>query len=295
MRREKGFTLVELLVVIGIIALLASILVPTLTRATELANQAICMANLSAISRAIGVYKNQYDDKWPWIQKTDGWTSGWGWEVPTGQHRDFDPYEDPNNPRDRAITALMFLLVRDGQHVGLFTCPSDDDVSPEPEIKWDHDDNEQTEDEYYWDFSDDTHVSYSWQAPIIKKGYRLNGVSDDETDAVVMADKSPLYDDETWSSEDLSKPVSADVIRRNMSQNHDGGRKVIALRVGMNVVREDRPDIGPGRDHIYTASGERLRGTRRWGTARSVQAHFSVRDSFLIGPVAGRDEPADEP
>ena len=62
----RGFTLVELLVVIGIIALLISILLPVLSRAREAANAAKCSANMRSAMQAVLIY----------VSESKGWLPG---------------------------------------------------------------------------------------------------------------------------------------------------------------------------------------------------------------------------
>jgi len=62
---EKGFTLIELLVVVAIIALLISILLPSLSSAREQARQAKCLANLKTIGTVMNMYFNEQRDWFP--------------------------------------------------------------------------------------------------------------------------------------------------------------------------------------------------------------------------------------
>jgi prepilin-type N-terminal cleavage/methylation domain-containing protein/prepilin-type processing-associated H-X9-DG protein len=58
---RRGFTLIELLVVIAIIALLVSILLPSLTKAKELAKQVVCASNQHQIAMCMIIYADDYD------------------------------------------------------------------------------------------------------------------------------------------------------------------------------------------------------------------------------------------
>ena len=61
-RSLYGFTLIELLVVISIIALLVSILIPSLSKAREAAKKVVCKANLKQISLSAYMYGNDNND-----------------------------------------------------------------------------------------------------------------------------------------------------------------------------------------------------------------------------------------
>ena len=64
-RSVAGFTLVELLVVIAIIALLLTLVAPTLFKGKDEANSVACKQKLSEIGKSFLLYRNHHDDKYP--------------------------------------------------------------------------------------------------------------------------------------------------------------------------------------------------------------------------------------
>ena len=62
---KSHFTLIELLIVIGVIAILASLLLPALSRAKYMANLVACMNNQRQIAVSCTVYASENNDKWP--------------------------------------------------------------------------------------------------------------------------------------------------------------------------------------------------------------------------------------
>ena len=124
-RRRVGFTLVELLVVIGIIALLISILMPALARAKDHANRAKCLSNLRQIGQAFVMYMNENKGAFPYgARGNEAYMEDWiSWQITA-------PAAGPPNrgtPRTKPGLEYSALYRYLGQpQDALFQCPSDD-------------------------------------------------------------------------------------------------------------------------------------------------------------------------
>ena len=98
-KKTKAFTLLELLIVIGIIALLASMLLPALSKARGIARRTKCISNLKQIGMILDIYKTNND----------------GWYCP-GYHW--------------ADKLVPYLARPDSNSLRIFICPSDETPFP---------------------------------------------------------------------------------------------------------------------------------------------------------------------
>ena len=142
-----GFTLIEMLTVIAIIALLISILLPSLASAREQAKRAYCLANLRSIGQASHAYATESArelllpihqsmrsfkpaaDYWLW--RTAMWFSFGGRSAPQpflGGDKTYKLGEDPNwaaasRPMNRYLYGGIYDA--DAREMKLYRCPSD--------------------------------------------------------------------------------------------------------------------------------------------------------------------------
>jgi prepilin-type N-terminal cleavage/methylation domain-containing protein len=127
--QSKGFTLVELLVVIGIIALLISILLPSLSKARETANKVKCGSNLKQIGNALLLYANDNNGAFPrtYYDPTKP-IKGKAADATTGNNKP-DPFDKTNPVGVNNVPAELYMLMRtEDLTAAVMVCPSANDT-----------------------------------------------------------------------------------------------------------------------------------------------------------------------
>jgi len=133
MRKAHGFTLIELLVVVAIIAVLISILVPSLKGARDLAQGVACQANYRTIGLAAATYMADNEQK---LVLRGDWTVTSGSAVPVSgynsdQARWFDVLASYMGIRGFSTPTSMDKRFNDGtvtdfnRRTGMLWCPTD--------------------------------------------------------------------------------------------------------------------------------------------------------------------------
>jgi prepilin-type N-terminal cleavage/methylation domain-containing protein/prepilin-type processing-associated H-X9-DG protein len=123
--RPGGFTLIELMVVVTVIAILAALLLPALARAKGKGQAILCLSNLRQLGLALHVYAGDHDDALPYNMGADGiqktvaarqylnWVNNvMSWEL------------DPENTNEVLLTVGGIGPYFSGTS-SIFKCPSD--------------------------------------------------------------------------------------------------------------------------------------------------------------------------
>jgi len=262
---RKGFTLIELLVVVAIIALLIGILLPSLSRAREVANRTVCGTNMNGFYKSFYTYSVTNKDKFPQYARNSGGdanTSAVGFNV---SKRD-GSVAGNEEAFDSNVTAALWITVRNGSSgPKSWICPSDRGAEADPLTTitetMDGTSGAVFSDtgaplEQIWDFGSRENLSYS----VLNMYHELTGKnwsSNVKSDWVLMSDDNnaqsaipaPSETGDLHSHEATDKPSAAVLAARENSQNHSDGEGQNYLFGDGHVEFANDPFVGPNSDN----------------------------------------------
>ena len=106
--KSRGFTLVEILIVVVILGILAAIVIPQFTDAASQANESALMSNLQAVRGQIELYKIQHKENLPGEDSSAGLKGALTTQtdIDGAAGTDYGPYmrEIPKNPYNKLNT-----------------------------------------------------------------------------------------------------------------------------------------------------------------------------------------------
>jgi prepilin-type N-terminal cleavage/methylation domain-containing protein/prepilin-type processing-associated H-X9-DG protein len=281
--KTKGFTLVELLVVIGIIALLISILLPSLNRARETANRVKCASNLRQLGQAIMLYSNENRGAFPRVKYVPGAavTQTWGNQGAAWPARG-DSFDHATN---NDVTASLYLLMKTQDITSeVFTCPSSN------QERWNFGGGQNTAlNHSNWEGQTgiNRNLSYSYQAPFpnnnaVASGWKLNNTLSAEY--AVAADMNPGTN---TTGAGTAARAASQVTTTSSSAEMKGANSVNHDRDGQNVLYGDghvefqqNPFVGVQRDNIWTRRTTVTPSDT--GSLDRTDGSYDANDSFLL-------------
>jgi prepilin-type N-terminal cleavage/methylation domain-containing protein/prepilin-type processing-associated H-X9-DG protein len=117
---QKGFTLIELMVVITLIAILAAITFPVFAQTKEAAKATVCVNNLAQLSLAFELYSHDFDDI---VVPARTWGPSSSDGAPQGPNDGTGDWPDPNSG-SRLAGIWTTILQPYAKNQDLFFCPS---------------------------------------------------------------------------------------------------------------------------------------------------------------------------
>ena len=234
---RRAFTLLELLLVIGIIGLLLGILLPALERVRHRGYLLACAANLHAIGQAVQTYASENGGHFPRTRYVPDAPIAWGTGAASA-----DSF-GPAGPAVNDMTAAFWLLVRQQRLTPrVFACPYNDvfQYEPDPSPPATH-----------ANFASvDKHLGYSFADPYPGEAARLAGYAWDATLGATFplaADKNPGVD--ANGSNVLARDLATDAEEGNSTNHERDGQNV--LYADGHVVWQQSALCGPNGDNIY--------------------------------------------
>ena len=276
-RRRRGFTAVELLVIVLIVLLLLSIFIPFIRKTRETEHRVRCQSNLRALGVAFQKYAKANGSAFPRVVHDAGNTAG-AYFAYTGPYA-ANPFAGDGRVSANDVTASLWLLVRGGYaSPALFVCPSSSDWAdpltdpagnPAAPLERSN-------------FKRARHLSYSYASPFSAAAeYKFNEYL--PSDFVLMADKNP---GKAGGSDVTGPAFDAPLLELAKANSRNHGRAGQSmLYADMHVEFRQSPYSGFGY-YATGAAGDNI-FTVLSATPLPDQPTPNLRVKGLVGPEYG--------